>query len=1283
MSYSGGPGNVGDLVSIIRPNLRVSNDAVCRHTYATRSTRAVLPTVAADASSQERFYHHTVGIHAATMHTRPSERSLLERQGPSIVASAGQGRMGLWTDFEMEELKRLVGSNTDPKGRVSWVKVEEAWKNLNLTGRSKASLSSKWTDIKNKSVNLDSNQTQGSSQSNLDNTISGSVLDVGKSGSTTNQPPKVRSNVRNVNSTVATEQEKKEKEKEMEKKNFEVDIQLTFKKKLKQARKIGCQMTLRKAPKRVSGSHIKPIICVVNKLMKDELDLKVGQPSWNQLSILAYAGAMTVSEVGNRKGTEIGNRAMEWFKNSYREVDSLRCTIGKATAELNRRSDRAEVAPTIRQLRNIKMLQKKYKTETYADITSLVEKLKNRLSLLQSRIALRKEDDRRVRVRQMPAKMLMRSMETDKENETADVHRIRRFWKGIVGVKKSFNSKSLQLLAWERSLSEVTEDDNLEGHLNPDLWQRVVRKMKPWKAPGPDGLQSFWWKVFGSINAVLYQIILSHLISGKSLPQRWISDGRVVLIYKSGSRSDPSNFRPIACLNTCYKLLTGVVATYLDTYVRERNILPDEQVALRGGIWGCMHAHILDQTLISDAQDQKQKPISVAWIDYAKAFDSLPHSYIKWLLSVVRVPGPLKIFIKGIMDKWRVRYEVRGPRGKTERSSYLQIRSGVLQGDSFSPLLFCLSMAPISHAINSVRGQYETSSGKPKNLQTSLSHLFYMDDLKLYAESSLSLTKQIEVVKSISRDISMKLNMKKCAAAHFIPKRLQKDRVVVETDSTTDRSICFPMLDGDAIYKYLGMEQKLGLKESDAWDRVEGKCRKIVHTLWNSDLTFRQKVNFYNTTVIPAFSYVMSNVIKGSGTYISALSKGDKIDKKFRKILVELKARYKASCKARLYLPTELGGCGLRSVKDSFEESTIYSWAYLSTKAQLRSSLNLFVNMANRGKRCVVSDAKKVLERHNISYELVQKHSTVIVSGTSFVDARTLARHVVQLMRTGNNTSRYESWKALVLAGRVLCPTSSIDLQTSFAWLSEGKLSSIAVRNVLAAQEGCLLTKSHPAHAKTSNDTSCRTCGNPRETIQHIIANCPTWLPNLYVDRHDSVSRNIHFKLCQKFGLTSRHYSQKADPVLENDSIKLYWNHPVQTKTIIRHNKPDIIVFDKIGKTALIIEVAVSWFTGIEKQINIKMNRYCINGNWEDELKLPYPRGDNLLRELQTTGWKATFLPVVIGATGEVLPNLIEDMQVKLGFSREATEKCIERMQRSAVLGTSRIIKNHLAQTSH
>ncbi|CAF4271938.1 unnamed protein product, partial [Rotaria magnacalcarata] len=74
-----------------------------------------------------------------------------------------------------------------------------------------------------------------------------------------------------------------------------------------------------------------------------------------------------------------------------------------------------------------------------------------------------------------------------------------------------------------------------------------------------------------------------------------------------------------------------------------------------------------------------------------------------------------------------------------------------------------------------------------------------------------------------------------------------------------------------------------------------------------------------------------------------------------------------------------------------------------------------------------------------------------------------------------------------------------------------------------------------------------------------------------------------------------------------------------------------------IKKTALVIEFAISRFTGIERQIDIKTNRYCVNGNYDQDLNVPYPNGDNLLRELQTAGWDASFLPIVIGATGEVL----------------------------------------------
>ncbi|CAF2088437.1 unnamed protein product [Rotaria magnacalcarata] len=711
--------------------------------------------------------------------------------------------------------------------------------------------------------------------------------------------------------------------------------------------------------------------------------------------------------------------------------------------------------------------------------------------------------------------------------------------------------------------------------------------------------------------------------------------------------------------------------------------MPEEQIALRGGVWGCTHALTLDQTLTADAQYQKQRPLSVAWIDYAKAFDSVPHSYIKWLFSVLRIPDLLKKFLVSIMANWRVRYEVRINRGQTDRSNYLKIRSGVLQGDSFSPLLFCLAMAPISHALNNVAGAYVTASGTKTNMQLSLSHIFYMDDLKLYGNSRESLAKQIECVTSISKDIHMELNEKKCAVAHFTPKSLKKKQVPVNPVATVEKSINFPLLDAESVYKYLGIEQRLGVNETEAWDRVVERCYTVAHKIWSSELTFRQKIVTHNATVNPSLNYVASCIIKGNGTYASALKRGDTADTQLRKVLKEQKSRYNANCVARLYLPAEQGGCGLRSVKDSLQESTIYSWAYLCTKPELRSSLNLFKNMANRGKRCVISDAQSILKTYNINAEIDEAHSTVILDGAIFVDAKTLARHVVSLMRTANNNMRYEKWRDLPLAGRVLSSNANIDLVASFAWLKQGMLSSTAVRNVLAAQEGCLLTKTHPVHTKHSADLSCRACRKSKETIAHVISNCTTWLPTLYVDRHDSAARNIYYKLCQKYGLVPPHYTQQVLPVQENDTIKLYWNQPVQTKKIIRHNKPDIILFDKIKKTALVIEFAISWFTGIERQIDIKTNRYCVNGNYDQDLNVPYPNGDNLLRELQTAGWDASFLPIVIGATGEVLLGLSGKIKENLGISSEAADECIERMQRSAVLGTSRIIKNHLSKKAN
>ena len=60
-------------------------------------------------------------------------------------------------------------------------------------------------------------------------------------------------------------------------------------------------------------------------------------------------------------------------------------------------------------------------------------------------------------------------------------------------------------------------------------------------------------------------------------------------------------------------------------------------------------------------------------------------------------------------------------------------------------------------------------------------------------------------------------------------------------------------------------------------------------------------------------------------------------------------------------------------------------------------------------------------------------------------------------------------------------------------------------------------------------------------------------------------------------------------------------------------------------------------------------------------------------------GLRTRFLPVIVGTCGEFFEGLIDQLCTYLEISKDKAEDCIERMERSAVLGTSRIIQNHLS----
>jgi hypothetical protein len=68
----------------------------------------------------------------------------------------------------------------------------------------------------------------------------------------------------------------------------------------------------------------------------------------------------------------------------------------------------------------------------------------------------------------------------------------------------------------------------------------------------------------------------------------------------------------------------------------------------------------------------------------------------------------------------------------------IKLQCGIFQGDSLSPLLFCLCLIPLTEQLNGLNTGYEENTTKTK-----ISHLFYMDDLKLIAKSEEEIQKQI------------------------------------------------------------------------------------------------------------------------------------------------------------------------------------------------------------------------------------------------------------------------------------------------------------------------------------------------------------------------------------------------------------------------------------------------------------------------------------------------------------------------------------------------------------
>ena len=129
----------------------------------------------------------------------------------------------------------------------------------------------------------------------------------------------------------------------------------------------------------------------------------------------------------------------------------------------------------------------------------------------------------------------------------------------------------------------------------------------------------------------------------------------------------------------------------------------------------------------------------------------------------IGIPRSVIKLIKELMRKWKTRLEIWRD-GEKMTSRWIQISWGFLQGDSYSPVGFCISRIPVCILIQHSRGY---RMGEQDNRVAKRTHSLFVDNLKVYQERHNALINVNEIIVQASHETGACYGVSKCAEIIF------------------------------------------------------------------------------------------------------------------------------------------------------------------------------------------------------------------------------------------------------------------------------------------------------------------------------------------------------------------------------------------------------------------------------------------------------------------------------------------------------------------------------------
>lgn len=272
---------------------------------------------------------------------------------------------------------------------------------------------------------------------------------------------------------------------------------------------------------------------------------------------------------------------------------------------------------------------------------------------------------------------------------------------------------------------------------------RALAKLDASKGAGVDGLTPTLLKNCAESIVKPLTILFNRSLNEKTFPGLW-KTAKMIPIHKSGSVRHVENYRGISILCCLGKLFESLVHEVLLSAAKpiiseyQHGFVPHRSAT----------TNLLCYTNVLFREIESRNQVDSVYIDFSKAFDTVPHSYAVEKLRHMGFPDWIADWLMSYLTGRKAFVQVNSARSRT-----FYIPSGVPQGSVLGPLIFVLFINDLCLQI---------SSGK----------LFFADDLKIFRViksvlDCVALQIDIDALSRWCKENGMCVNINKCKVITF------------------------------------------------------------------------------------------------------------------------------------------------------------------------------------------------------------------------------------------------------------------------------------------------------------------------------------------------------------------------------------------------------------------------------------------------------------------------------------------------------------------------------------